>query len=119
MSLHPEAVPPVPGWRRWVAAHAAGLIALALGLVAVGVGAVLAFGGDQVDRIPDPRFTAPLLGLTLAAAVAAFVRREGTYVLALTGAGAAACAMVLGWALVVAVVAAVTAVIIVILSEIL
>lgn len=119
MSLHPEAVPPVPGWRRWIGAHAAGLTALALGLIAVGVAAILAFGGDQVDRIPDPRVTGPLLVLTLAATVAAFVRREGTYALALTGVGAAGCAMVLGWAMVVAVIAAVTAVIIVILSEIL
>jgi hypothetical protein len=83
------------------------------------VAGLLAFGGAEVDRVPDPRFTAPLLVLTLCAAVAAFVRREGAYVLPLTGAGCAACAMVLGWALVVAVVAAVTAVTIIILSEIL
>lgn len=119
MPLSPETVAPTAGWRGWLAGHAAGVVAAGLGLVALLAAALLAFGGAEVDRIPDPRVTGPLLGLTLAAAAVALGRREGTYVLPLGGAGCALCAMVLGWAVVVAVIAAATAVIIVILSELL
>lgn len=109
------ALPNEPSWLR---AHLAGSIACALGLVAVGVAAVLLFGGgdDDVTKIPDYRFTTPLLIVTLGAAITSFVRREGAYALPLIGMGLAACAMVLGWALVLAVIAAITTAVILLMS---
>jgi hypothetical protein len=108
----------VPSKPPWVRTHLAGLIACGLGLAAVGVAALLLFGtgDDDVTKIPDYRFTTPLLIATLAAAITSLVRREGAYALPLIGVGLAACAMVLGWALVLAVIAAITTAVILVMS---
>jgi len=117
MALEREASPP-PGAVAWLRAHAVGLAGCAVGLAAVAVASVLYFGGGgDTPRIPDVRFTAPFLVVTLALAIAAMVRREGVWLLPVSGVALAAIAMVLGWAVVVAVIVAVTALIIAILHH--
>jgi len=116
MALSPE-VRKVEGNAEWIRAHMAGLCCAALGLIAVGVACLLCFGGDDVTRIPDVRVTTPLLIGTLIAAVASFARREGVYALPIAGIALASAAMVLGWAIVVGVIVAVTAAIILVMQE--
>lgn len=116
MALSPEAKRP-DGAGQWMRAHAAGLACAGLGLVAVAVASLLYFGGDDVTRIPDVRVTTPLLVASLVAAIASFARREGTYALAISGTALAAAAMVLGWAIVVGIIAVITAAIILVMQE--
>jgi len=117
MGLNREASPPPPAVVPWLRAHALGLACVAVGLIAVAVASVLYFGGGgDAPRIPDVRLTMPFLVVALGLAVAAVVRREGAWALPLAGIGLAACAMVLGWAVVVGVIAGITAVIILVLS---
>ena len=102
----------------WIRGHAAGLICAALGLIAVAAASLLYFGGDDdVTRIPDVRFTTPFLVASLAAAIVSFARREGVYALAIGGIALAGAAMVLGWAIVVGIIAVVTAVVILVMQE--
>jgi hypothetical protein len=117
MGLNREAETPAPAVVPWLKAHATGLACVVIGLVAVAVASALYFGGggDQ-PRIPDFRVTTPFLVVALALAIASVVRREGAWALPVFGVGLAACAMVLGWAIVVGVIAGVTAVIILLLS---
>lgn len=104
--------------RSWVRHHVAGLACCGLGLLAIGLAAWLHLGGGgSLTEIPDVRITMPFLVLALGAGIAAFVRREGAYVLPVSGMGLAAAAMVLGWALVLAVVVGITLIAILILSE--
>ncbi len=117
MALRREASEPTTP-ATWIKQHAAGLTCAALGLVAIAVAAVLCFGGETTIRIPDVRVTAPLLVATCAAAVVALVRREGTYPLLLCGVTLAGAAMVLGWAVVVAVIALCAAIVIAVMHHV-
>lgn len=101
---------PEPGW---IAAHAAGLIALILGVVGF---AVVASQQEAFWSQPDWRLALPFLVATVAAGVVSFARRERAYYLPLLGIGLAGAAMVLGFALVFGAVVLVTALVIVILS---
>ncbi|MEZ4365455.1 MAG: hypothetical protein R2939_04095 [Kofleriaceae bacterium] len=109
--MRPEASPGAP----WLAAHAAGLIALALGVVGF---LVVALTQGEFWEMPDWRLTVPVLVATVAAAAVSFVRREKTIALPLLGVGLAASAVVLGWFLVMGIVVGVTALIILVLSAV-
>jgi len=116
MSLRPEATP--PDRRHWIRHHAAGLASATLGVLAVGAAALVVLSRDgSLTDAPDPRLTVPFLIATLACAIAAFARREGVYALPAAGIALAACALVLGWALIVALVAAVAIAVILILAQ--
>jgi peptidoglycan/LPS O-acetylase OafA/YrhL len=101
----------------WALRHAAGLVCAVLGLAAIAVASILCFGGDEIQRIPDVRVSMPFLVGVLAAAIVSLVRREGAYALPIGGVALAGAAMVLGWALVVGVIAVITAVIILVMQE--
>lgn len=107
--MRPEARPGVP----WLAAHAAGLLALVLGVVGF---LVVSLTQETFWAQPDWRLTVPFLVATVAAAAVSFARREKTLALPLLGVGLAACAMVLGWFLIMGIVVGVTALIILVLS---
>jgi hypothetical protein len=118
MALERQAEPPTE--TRWIRSHAAGLACCAIGIAAIGIIALVTFGGDgELTEIPSPRLTVPFLVAALITGIASFVRKERAYVLPLSGVGLSVAAMVLGWALVVGVVVAVTALAIVVLSELL
>jgi hypothetical protein len=68
--------------------------------------------------MPDVRITAPFLVLACAAAVVSLVRRERAHALPIAGVALAAAAMVLGWVIVVGIIALVSALIIVILHQV-
>jgi hypothetical protein len=117
MPLSPEARKP-SGPADWMRGHAAGLAAAVLGLAAVAVASLLYFGDDdQVTRIPDVRVTTPFLIATIVAALVSVVRREGMWALPIAGISLSAAAMVLGWAIVVGIIAVVTAAIILVMQE--
>lgn len=116
MALSPEARRP-QGAVDWIRAHLAGLACSTLGVLSVAIAALLCYGGEEVTRIPDVRVTTPFLVAALVAAIASFVRREGVLALPIAGIALAASAMVLGWAIVVGVIAIVTVTVILIMQE--
>lgn len=109
--FRPEARAAAPGG--WARAHAAGLATLALGLLTFVLVAVLQ--RDHLWQTPDLRLALPLLGATVAGAVASLLRRERLPALPLAGVGLAAAAMVLGYVVVLGAVVLVTTLVIVIL----
>lgn len=97
----------------WLAQNAAGLAALVLG----GLGFTIAFiAQDPLWSMPDRRITVPFLVATLIAVVISLSRRERSKILPLAGLAMAACAMVLGWFLVMATIIGVTALLLLIIS---
>lgn len=97
----------------WLARRKAGALAAALGALAFVVVAVAAGG---IGTTPDWRLSVPGFALTALAALASLARREpGAYPLWVSGLGLAAVSLVLGWFLLVAIVVAVTVVVILIL----
>lgn len=98
---------------QWVAKNATGLAALVVGAV----GFVVTFMvQDPLWSMPDHRLTIPFFGLALVLAVVSVARRESTLVLPVAGVALAALAMVLGWFLVMALIVAVAAIVILIMS---
>ena len=118
MGLERETETPAPAVVPWLKKHVFGLACVGLGLIAVAVASALYFGGggDQ-PRIPDFRITTPFLVVCAGLAIASAVRRERAWALPVGGVGLAACAMVLGWAIVIGVIVLITAVIILIMSK--
>lgn len=113
-SLRPAAAAagPEPA-AQWLAKNATGLAALIVGAV----GFVVTFMvQDPMWSMPDHRLTVPFFGLALVLAVVSVARREGTLVLPVAGVALAALAMVLGWFLVMALIVAVAAIVILIMS---
>lgn len=113
-SLRPAAAAagPEPA-AQWLARNATGLAALIVGAV----GFVVTFMvQDPMWSMPDHRLTVPFFGLALVLAVVSVARREGTLVLPVAGVALAALAMVLGWFLVMAMIIAVAAIVILIMS---
>jgi hypothetical protein len=98
----------------WIGAHAAGLVALALGVTGF---AIVAFTAKPLFGTPDPRLSVPFLIATTIAAAVSFIRRERAVALPLLGVGLAAAAVVLGWFLVTAIVVGVTTIVILALSH--
>jgi hypothetical protein len=101
--------------RPWLVAHAAGALALAIGVVGF---AVIAFSQDPMWSVPDWRHTAPLALAASAAAGVSLARREGAIAVPLAGVGLTLAAMVLGWFLLTLIVVAATAAVILILSQV-
>ena len=113
-SLRPAAAAagPEPA-AQWLARNATGLAALIVGAV----GFVVTFMvQDPLWSMPDHRLTIPFFGLALVLAVVSVARRESTLVLPVAGVALAALAMVLGWFLVMAMIIAVAAIVILIMS---
>jgi hypothetical protein len=104
---------PVP--HEWLAKHAAGALALALGALAF---IVVAISQEQMWATPDWRISVPGFVLTGAAAVAAMVRKEHSSTYWLVGLGLAGAALVLGWVLMLAIVLGATLVLILILHSV-
>jgi hypothetical protein len=96
-----------------MAHHAFGLLALVAGAIAF---LVVALHQDQLWSTPDWRLTVPFFVGTLVIAVVSLARRERAPILPLVGVALAAIALVLGWFLVMAIIVAVTALIILIIS---
>ena len=92
------------------------VVALALGAVSF---IVVAVSQPHLTATPDPRIAVPGLGVTLAAGVASWLRRERAYPIWLAGVGLAAAALLLGWFLILAIVVAVAVVLIAILHAVL
>src|SRR5262245_39555655 len=97
----------------WLAAHALGLAALVVGAVGF---VVVALRQDRLWSTPDWRITVPFFVATLVFTAAGLARRERQPWLALLGVGLAAIALVLGWFLVMAIIVAVTALLILVAS---
>jgi hypothetical protein len=97
----------------WIAKRKLAAAAGVLGLLSF---LVVAIGSPEVAAVSDLRLSLPGFVLTVAACVASLVRREpqGYYLWAL-GLALAAIAMVLGWFLMIAIIAAAAALLIVIL----
>lgn len=97
----------------WFAQHLFGILALL-----VGAGAFLAVALTQHAfwSTPDWRLTVPFFVGALILTALSLARRERTPMLPLMGLGLAAIAMVLGWFLVMAIIVAVVAALILILS---
>ncbi len=86
--------------------------------MSVAIAAVLVLRHHSLlEEMPDWRVTVPLWVGTVVAAAVSGVRREGTYGLAVAGVALASAALALGWVLALAIVAAVTLVIIYVMSE--
>lgn len=117
MALHREAGEPATVMD-WVRKHGAGLVCVALGSIAIVIGSLgYLAAGEEIARIPDVRLTAPLLVAACAAAVASLVRREGAYALPVSGVAMAGAAMVLGWVIVVGIIALAAALVMVLLHQ--
>jgi hypothetical protein len=113
--LEPAARPPRP----WPLRYLAGIICFALGVASVSIAAALVVRHHHLfDQIPDWRVTVPLWAAAAVAAAVSGVRREGNYGLAVAGVATASAALALGWVLVLAMIAAVTLVIIYVMSEV-
>ena len=114
MVLEPAARAP----RRWPPRYLAGLVCFALGVIAVAVAAALVIRNNALfDELPDWRVTVPLWAGAAVAAAVSRIRREGNYGLAVAGVALASAALALGWVLVLATIAALTLVVIYVMSE--
>ena len=112
----PDHLKPTPGEPgAWLATHAAGVVALGLGVLAF---IVVAMTQDRMWSTPDWRISVPAFVLTLVAAVVSLVRRERASAFWLAGLGFAGAALVLGWFLMLAIVIGATAILILILHSV-
>ncbi len=98
---------------QWLAHNAAGLAARVVGAVGFVVSCMVQ---DPMWSMPDHRLTVPFFGLALVLGVVSVARRERALVLPIAGVALAALAMVLGWFLVMAMIVAVAAIVILIMS---
>ena len=110
-----KASPRRPTLEQWLASHAGGMVALLLGVISF---VVVALVIADIKDIPDWRITVPFFVATVAAGTVSFARREGTVAIPLLGIGLAAAAMVLGWFVALAIILAVTALVILIMSHV-
>lgn len=113
-SLRPAVPPGGPApLGPWLGQHAFGLAALVVGAIAL---VVVTLRQAALWSTPDWRLTVPFFVAALVLTAMSLARREGAPALALLGLGLAAVGMVLGWFLVMAIIVAVTALTILILS---
>ena len=99
----------------WLAHHAAGAAALALGVIAF---VIVAMTQDRLWSTPDWRISVPGFVATAAAAAVSLARREKLPALWLCGLGLAGASLVLGWFLMLAIVVGATAALILILHSV-
>ena len=112
--LAPMRAAPISGGP-WLHQHAAGVVALVLGVVGF---CVVAMTQKAFWATPSFRITVPFFIAAVAAAAVSFQRRERAVAIPLLGVGLAAAAMVLGWFLIMGIVIVVTAVIILIMHAV-
>jgi hypothetical protein len=101
--------------KEWLGQHTAGVIALALGVIAF---IAVMVSQDQIWSTPDWRISVPGFVLTGIAAIFSIARREKASAFWLVGLGLAAAGLVLGWFLMLAIVIGATAVLILILHSV-
>jgi len=100
----------------WLAQRPAGSAAAALGLLSF---IIVAVSQGELWSTPDWRISVPCFAVTAIASLASIARQErGAYPLWTIGLGLAAAALVLGWFLMLAIVIAVTAVVMLILHAV-
>ena len=99
----------------WIRTHVFGLAALLVGVAAFIVVTILQ---RTLWSQPEWRITVPLFVVATALGATSMARKEGSYGLPLLGIALAAAAMVMGWFLIMAIVIAVTAIIILIMSHV-
>ena len=100
----------------WLAVKPAGCAAAALGVLSF---IIVAVSQGQLWATPDPRISVPCFAVTAIASIASIARRErGAYPLWTIGLGLAAASLVLGWFLMLAIVIAVTVVVMLILHAV-
>jgi hypothetical protein len=100
----------------WLAAKPAGCAAAALGVLSF---IIVAVSQGELWSTPDPRISVPCFAITAIAALASIARKErGAYPLWTIGLGLAAASLVLGWFLMLAIVVAVTAIVMLILHAV-
>ncbi len=107
--------PPKVDPKAWLRAHVFGLAALLVGVAAFIVVTILQ---RTLWSQPDWRITVPLFVVAAALGATSIARKESSYGLPLLGIALAAAAMVMGWFLIMAIVIAVTAIIILIMSHV-
>jgi hypothetical protein len=104
-----------PAARDWIVANMFALTAFAMGIVAFVVVVILQ---QQLWASPDWRVTIPMFVVTAGLASVSIIKKESTIALPLLGIGLAAAATVMGWFLITAIVVAVAAVVILIMSHV-
>ena len=107
--------PPTLEPKDWIRTHVFGLAALLVGVAAFIVVTILQ---RTLWSQPEWRITVPLFVVATALGATSMARKEGSYGLPLLGIALAAAAMVMGWFLIMAIVIAVTAIIILIMSHV-
>ena len=107
--------PPKMEPKDWIRTHVFGLAALLVGVAAFIVVTILQ---RTLWSQPEWRITVPLFVVATALGATSMARKEGSYGLPLLGIALAAAAMVMGWFLIMAIVIAVTAIIILIMSHV-
>jgi hypothetical protein len=101
-----------------VARHAGGILAMVFGFAALLAGFWTQFGTERaITEVPDLRIVLPLAGAALVAGVVAFIRKERQQSLAIGGLAMAAAAPILGWVVLVAVVAATAVLVMLIVAK--
>lgn len=100
----------------WLAVRPAASAAAVLGLLSF---IIVAVSQGQLWSTPDPRISVPCFAVTAIAALVSIARKErGAYPLWTIGLGLAAASIVLGWFLMLAIVIAVTVVVMLILHAV-
>ncbi|MBP9086057.1 MAG: hypothetical protein KBG15_08060 [Kofleriaceae bacterium] len=107
--------PPTLEPKDWLRTHVFGLLALFIGVAAFIVVTILQ---RTLWSQPDWRLTVPFFVAATALGATSIARKEGSYGLPILGIALAAAAMVMGWFLMMAIVIAVTAIIILIMSHV-
>jgi len=107
--------PPKIEPKDWIRKHAFGLGTLLIGVIAFIVVTILQ---KQLWSQPNWQITVPFFVAAMGLGATSIARKEGSYGLPLLGIGLAAAAMVMGWFLIMAIVIAVTAIIILIMSHV-
>jgi hypothetical protein len=112
--LRPETAATTPG--RWLAARPAACASVILGLLSF---IIVAVSQGELWSTPDPRISVPCFAVTAVAAGISLARREPKgYLLWCIGLGLAGASIVLGYFLMLAIVIAVTAVVLLILNAV-
>jgi hypothetical protein len=102
----------------WYARSAAGIVAALVGGAALIAGYWTQFaGGQPVPTVGNPAIFLPLLGAAVVAAAVSFVRRERPIALPVAGLAMGLAAPVVGWVILVAAVAAGTALVLLVIAK--